>query len=328
MKKFPLVLLTMIAALLLNGSAPPPPLDPTLLRELEGLRAHGVTHRFLDNDLVEVKQDWSGTSRVFSLRQPSEAQILAWADTHGVPVLTINPNTIDTSRFTGWYRYWTQVPLSNDILIGLVAGDVNRNGKTEVYGNYHDFNSIDFETRAYEIDSLGGINLIYNYGQPRPGPSRLLADVDKDSLLEVTFTLGGVLSHYEQVTRSELPISFRFSHQRYQGNLGVGITGNYIGDLDGDASTDFLYQGTEPDSSDTTRGIAKTYVAEYDSQANNFQRVWGQQLHRGLGGFAVADFDLDRRKDFVASSVFGNVYVVENSGNNQYQLVWKTVCRL
>ena len=69
--------------------------------------------------------------------------------------------------------------------------------------------------------------------------------------------------------------------------------------------------------------MVKTYVAEYDPQLNNFARVWSQALFGALGGFAVDDFDLDGRKEFVASDLFGRVYVVENTGDNAYQLVMR-----
>ncbi|MBX2991661.1 MAG: T9SS type A sorting domain-containing protein [Bacteroidetes bacterium] len=310
--------------LLLGGQVSSPLYRSPLYPQLEALKERGMTYRLLDNDLVEVKQEWSGMSRVFSLRMPSDQEIRAWAQARGIPIIEIDPNAIDTSRFTGWYRYWTQVPLSNDVLLPLVVADINRNGKPEVYGSFRNFASTDFETRTYEVDSAGEVMLVHNYGQPRPGVSRLAVDADSDSLLEVVFTLGGILKDYEQSTMSHFPTELRFSYQRYQSPaVGPGLTGIFMGSLDGDGFVDFLYMGSEPDSADTTRGIVKQYVAEFDPVLGNFRRVWSQALHPNLGGFAVGDFDSDEKMDFVSSSLFGNVYLVANTGNDQYQLVWQ-----
>jgi len=314
-----------LTTLLFGGQVSSPLYRSPLYPQLEALKQHGMTYRLLDNDLVEVKQEWSGVSRIFSLRVPDEQQIRAWAQAREIPILEIDPNAIDTSRFTGWYRYWTTVPLSNDVLLPLVVADINRNGRPEVYGSFRDFASTDFETRVYEIDTNNGSAiLVHNYGQPRPGVSRLAVNADSDSLLEVAFTLGGILKNYEQSTISNLPTELRFSYQRYQSPaVGPGLTGIFMGSLDGDGFVDFLYMGSEPDSTDTTRGIVKQYVAEYDPMLGNFRRVWGQAIHPNLGGFAIGDFDLDGKMDFVSSSLFGNVYLVTNTGNDQYQLVWQ-----
>jgi hypothetical protein len=40
-------------------------------------------------------------------------------------------------------------------------------------------------------------------------------------------------------------------------------------------------------------------------------------------GFAINDFDGDGRKEFVSTRVFGNIHVVETTGNNQYVWTWR-----
>lgn len=309
--------------LLLGGELHSPIQQASLQRELQELRQQGAFVRFLDNSTVEVSDPVSGLKRVKTLQEPSEAEIRAWALARGIPILEIDPRAIDTSRFTGWYRYWTTVPISKGLGEPMVVGDVDRNARVEAYGSHFDSTNREPTTRIYEIDSAGNVQLRFIYSPPSPGISRLMVNVNNDSLTEVMFTANGLFSDYEQATTSELPTALRFVHQQFTGNVGAGFTGIFVGSLDGDGRTDFLYVGSERDSSDTTRGVVKQYVAEYDAQLNNFRRVWGIRLHPNLGGFAVADFDLDGRKEFVSSSVFGNVYVVENLGDDQYQLVWQ-----
>jgi hypothetical protein len=100
-----------------------------------------------------------------------------------------------------------------------------------------------------------------------------------------------------------------------------GFTGIYIGHLDGDQSTDFLYKGSEEPS------ISKIYVAEYNADSNNFVRVWSTTFvpgsQSGIGGFSVNDFDNDGLQEFVVSNFFGEVFVTENLGDDDYAVTWQ-----
>jgi hypothetical protein len=322
-------LLLAFAVLLLGGELHSPVQEASLQRELQELRQQGVSVRFLDNAAVEVSDPVSGLKRVKTVQEPSEVEIRAWADTHGVPILEIDPTMVDTTRFAGWYHYWGQVPLSNGKELPLVVADVNRNALAEFYGSYRDSGQFDFQTRMYEVDTNLVIAFSFTYtplpvGQPRPGPSRLQTDVDYDSLLEVTFLYSGVESNYEQETATGLPLTLNFAHQRYQ-IQDPGFSGIYVGSLDGDTLTDFLYKGSEPDSS--MFGRTKVYVAEYNPDSNNFVRVWSTDYDFGsvsaLGGFGVGDFDGDGRAEFVASGISGGVYLVENQSDNTYLYSWQ-----
>src|SRR5206468_4870985 len=107
------------------------------------------------------------------------------------------PNAIDTSQYAGWYVYWNRIPISNGFGTSLVVGDVNKDGRAEVYGDYR----IDlfFQSRIYQIDSGGNPSLVYIY-DPRPGVARDLLDADGDSLAEIAFSFSGLISDFEQST--------------------------------------------------------------------------------------------------------------------------------
>jgi hypothetical protein len=325
MNRKTLHLLLAFAVLLLGGELHTPVQEASLQRELQELRQQGVSVRFLDNAAVEVRDPVSGLKRVKTVQEPSEVEIRAWASARGIPILEIDPATIDTNQWSGWYRYWTQVPITNNLGTPTVVGDANRDGKTEVYGPYRQFTSTDFETRCYQIDSLGVPTLVFNY-VPRQGNSQQMVDVDGDSLLEVAFTIGGQLNDFEQDSRNGFPTRLNFSHERYERG-SFGYTGIYLGSLDGDQLIDFLYKGSEADSTDTTRGVGKTYVGEYDSQVNNFRRVWSKKLsataESSVGGYATGDFDVDGKTEFIASELFGQVHLVENIGDNSYVETWR-----
>jgi hypothetical protein len=325
MKQFLIWLLTLFAMVPLQSFSPQVQ-GGTHQRDLDALTKRGFTYRMLDNDMIELTDPLSGEKQLKSLQEPSEAQIRSWAAARGIPILEIDPNTIDTSKYTGWYNYWASVPLGNSFGNPLIVGDLNHNGQVDMYGAYKDTFSLDtYQARLYEIDSVGSFFFRYQY-LPRPGISRWISDADKDSLKEVCWQLSGIVSGYEQHSPDSLPLYRSFAHDMYYLNSSSGLTGIYIGNLDTDSLTDFLYQGSEPDLNDTNIAVAKTFVAEYDPALRTFVRVWSTQFGPGGGaaGFSVGDFDNDGRMEFVATrGLSGRVYVAENTGDNQYATIWQ-----
>lgn len=325
--KAPLIL-SIGFTLLMGGTVPSPFQRPDIQHDLAALTKRGFTFRMLDNDLIELTDPVSGEKHLKSLREPSEASIRSWAAAKGVPILEIDPTQVDTTRYAGWYNYWTEVPLSNSEGQPLVVADLDRNGKPEVYGGYHDYTSQDFEARVYEIDSNGGVQFRHKY-VPRPGVSILSADVNQDSLSEILWSRGGGLYDYEQPAADSLPTILRFRHEQFKGGVDPGYTGIYVGSLDGDNLTDLLYKGSEPDSANPNQGISKVYVAEYNPDSNDFIRAWSSDYGfngnvSAIGGFAVDDFDGDGRKEFVVShELSGQVFVTENVGDNTFQQTWR-----
>lgn len=324
-RKTPLVIFA-AAILLLGGQLSSPIQRSSLQSELAQLVQRGLTYRFLDNTLVEITNPLSGGKKLKSLQEPSEADIRSWATVRGVPILEINPSQIDTNQYAGWYDYWTEVPLSNLFGNPLVVGDLDQNGKPEVYGVYLD-PSTNYETRVYQVDDTGSVLRLYTYPSLY-GISRYQTNTDRDSLKEIAFTLIGVLYDLEQSSPFSLPVILNFQHNRYQGGIDPGHTGIFIGNLDGDTLTDFLYKGSERDSSDSTMRSGKIYVSEFNPDSNNFVRVWATQFVQGqqstTAGFAVEDFDRDGKMEFaVSEGLRGRVFFAENVVDNNYAQVWQ-----
>jgi hypothetical protein len=271
-----------------------------------------------------VSDPVSGLKRVKTLQEPSETAIRAWAAARGVPILEIDPRTLDTTRWSRWYRYWTQVPLSNGFGTPLLVGDVDQNNKPEVYGNYHAFTSRDFEGHIYEIDSTGHVQLLYVL--PQRGITTNFLDRDRDSLVEVAMFLGDSTYFYEQRASGELPIIRQPSHANWEYTGSAIFTYDVFAHLDDDTAIDYLYRGSErhpnPDSI-----VVKTYVAEYNLALNRFQRVWDKQIapfrESSLGGYVAGDFDGDARMEFIATEARGRVYLFENAGNNNFEMTWR-----
>jgi hypothetical protein len=271
-------------------------------QDLEAFSRRGIEYESAGTDLIRLRDRSTGESRIVSLREPDVEAIRTWADTEGVPILEIDPALIDTSLFENWYYPWIDVPVSNSS-VPVLIGDLNGNGRPEFYGSFKDFTT-DIQTHVYEIDSLGVPQLAFNY-EPRPGVARSFVDADQDSLWEITFSLAGVFSDFEQESISELPTTFRFSHDTYRSTVQGVFTGIVFGRLDDDDAIDFLYSGSEEDSA--SNPSVNTYVAEYNADSTNFVRVWSQNFRSGseLCGYPVSDFDDDASKEFVVSVAEG-----------------------
>ncbi len=322
MKKTLAVFFFALAVLLLGGQFSAPIQRASLQRELETLKQQGLSYKFLDNKTIEVSEEPSGLRRIKTLNEPSEAEIRAWAAARNVPILEIDPTTIDTNRFTGWFKYRTTLPLSNGFGSPLIVGDIDRNGKPEVYGIFKSYTS-DFESHIYEVDSSGILSLLYNY-VPRLGPSRQFVNVDNDSLAEIVFAFGIYEYDFEQTSPTALPTAFKLRVAR-DSVFGSIFTGIFIGDLDNNGLTDFVNTGGIPDSA-SGQPLRKVFVKEFDSTRNSFATIWSSQFDQPLGnygGFTAGDFDGDGKQEFQFSEIAGKVYVVEAAGIHSYATTWR-----
>jgi hypothetical protein len=90
-----------VSVLLLSGTQPLPRRTPQFERELAELTQRGITHRFLDDNTIELTDPLSGFTRIKTLQEPSTAEIYTWANDKGIPILEIDPTTIDTNQYTG-----------------------------------------------------------------------------------------------------------------------------------------------------------------------------------------------------------------------------------
>ncbi len=309
---------------LLTRGDTPLPIDPRLQEELNQLKKRGISYQYIQPGLIELREEWSGLKFVRSLNEPSVKEIYAWADTEGVPILEVDPTLIDTSIYSGWYLFLNELPVSNGSN-PLVISDTDENGLLEAYGAFKDYLG-DYKSRIYELTQDGQSTFRYEY-VPRRGSSLQFSDVDHDSLHEVSFWLGDSIYLYEQPGADSLPTRADFSYAMWR-YPGTGLWTNvHIANLDGDSLVDFLYRGSDVDTTEPPGFRYGTYVAEYDPVRNVFGDVWSTELssygESGVGGYDVGDYDGDGFVEFLASSWRGNVWVVENVGDNSYGLVWQ-----
>ena len=126
-----MLLILMPLAVCMEGSTPSSHQSSLLQRELASLTQRGATYRILDNGWVEIQNPLTKlrygmpTDPLIPPRQPRYA---------GLPTLTVDLTTIDTNQFSWKYHYMSTISVTGIQGYELHAGDLDRNGKYEVYG--------------------------------------------------------------------------------------------------------------------------------------------------------------------------------------------------
>jgi hypothetical protein len=231
----------------------------------------------------------------------------------------IDLTTIDTALYYYKYSYWTEVPLHNSEFDHLLVGDVNNNGRPDLYGSRKFFWS-DFEpVTIYELNEYG--NFDYKCQYDSVTKSRNIYDVNCDGLAEVHLSTSGNLGiprqqrFFSMISPDSLAKELNFIFAPYTSQSQLNDL--ELGDLDGDEFTDLLFvRALEPD----------IHIYEYNPTLNNFDSVYQFNVYEdppwANAGFSIADFDLDGKTDMVFGTGKGAVYVLENEGNNQYTNSW------
>ena len=231
----------------------------------------------------------------------------------------IDLTTIDTTLYYQKYKFWQEVPIHNADFECLRIGDVNRNGKPELYGSRKFFES-DYEPiTVYELNNSGIFDDIFQYDSVFL--ARSIYDVDRDGKEDVLLTLPPILGTGNQQrffckeNDSSLAeqLDFILDYEPYQ------LDDITLGDFDGDSYTDMLFDKS---------GWPDFHILEYNPVTNNFDSVYRFDVPESApwdeGGYSIGDFDHDGKKDIVFGTIEGNVYVIENEGNNQYINTWQS----
>ncbi len=225
---------------------------------------------------------------------------------------------IDTTLYHHKYQYWQEVPIHNWDFECLRIGDVNNNGRIELYGSREYFWSEFEPVTIYELNAYGHFDFKYQYDSVLT--ARNIYDVNKDGQEEVLLTMTPYYGAGNEQRFFSKPTSKSFAtHLNFIYMLGTGAQLDDItfGDFDDDNYTDMLFNRW---------GKPYVHILEYNPVINNFDSVYrfdtGEPAPYDEGGFSVADFDLDGKTDMVFGTGRGNVFVLENEGDNQYTNSW------
>ena len=99
--------------------------------------------------------------------------------------------TIDTTLYYQKYSYWQTVPLGN--FRTLLVGDVNKNGRPELYGQVKDYWTDYTDIMAFELNTNGKFESVFSYDSTVIAGN--IYDIDKDGKEELRLAKNLSLIH-------------------------------------------------------------------------------------------------------------------------------------
>jgi hypothetical protein len=246
--------------------------------------------------------------------RPDAERIISYSPTFDSTIIDLT--TIDTTLYYHKYSFWQEVPLSNADFDYLRIGDINNNGKPELYGLRKYFESGFEPITVYELNKSGLFQEIYQYDTVIVAVN--IYDVNNDGWPEVHLTTSGWFGppqqrFFSKPTDTSLATELNITFSPYPEQFPT-LYNQTLGDFDKDGYTDLLF---------SRASTPYVYIFEYNPFINNFDSVYRFEAMDGKGGFSVGDFDLDGKTDIVFATINGSVYVLENEGDNQYTNSWQ-----
>lgn len=244
----------------------------------------------------------------------------------------INLSDYDSTQFHKLYKLYTKFDLGNKSSYPMIVSDADNDDRIEFYGTWlstdtlnhiragifeYDGNISFSKHKLFIDDSINYYNSI--------GDS--LSDFDNDGKLEINFcknnqvngSINNGFANFEANEFNTIPDSLNFIVNNFPANSGS----IRFSDVDDDELVDFLAVGNV----DSIYNYYTPYIAEYDPKINTFKIVYifYPPTKTFIYNFGIGDIDNDGKNDFVCCSWDGDVFVIENIGDNQYELVWSTL---
>ncbi|MBL1213998.1 MAG: hypothetical protein HND52_11625 [Ignavibacteriae bacterium] len=117
----------------------------------------GITLEYLEGDRLSVNYDGMKT-RIFYIGDKKPPKT-----THkDVPSFVFDISELDTADFNHRYSFWQEVPIASSFFSPTV-GDIDNDGRTEIYGYKKDFFTEQSEVYCYEQDNSGIFQSVYKY---------------------------------------------------------------------------------------------------------------------------------------------------------------------
>jgi len=260
----------------------------------------------IEKDVYKLENKTTGDSWVEDFSEGTKNR-----SNENIDSMVIEIFSIDTSLYTGMYKHWLDMDISN-LVNGILINDFNSNGLVELYANRTRYNLPSLSPGVFELDTSGEkFNQIFTYPDTVRIPSSYY-DVDKDGLLDILFRnsqSGRSAIFFTQSTIYSLPSTPYFSYPPAE-NLQVMFP--TFGDFDKNGKVDFAYEG-----------LGKTmYIAEFNPAIANFDSVYSFTSINTIGGITIGDFDMNGKTDIITSNVWGDVHLIEAQGAHQYVNVW------
>ena len=221
---------------------------------------------------------------------------------------------LSDSAFSSMCTFSQEVPISDGSFRPPLAGDLNQNGKPELYG-YQKVYAVPeqwIHGLVYEADTTGIFRLAYSYPDSIIDPLAIY-DIFGDGRSAI---VQHVANNQDFVFRPSgqggLPTNLCFDFNPYARTSQMNHP--TFGDFDGNGKTDVVFGLMAPN---------QTFISEYNQQTNSIDTVYSfAQPDVFADGFSVGDYDQDGKTDIVEGSVNGYVYLIKTLGVHQYRNVW------
>ncbi|PIQ09859.1 MAG: hypothetical protein COW71_04725 [Ignavibacteriales bacterium CG18_big_fil_WC_8_21_14_2_50_31_20] len=239
----------------------------------------------------------------------------------------IYPDFVDTTQFNNMYEYYATVPVGTTAPIPIIAGDINKNGRAELYGErYNSYQKIN-ERGIYEYNP----NLeLFEHKADLPWDSissyvdfTQIYDINEDGSEDIFIT--GSLQVYDSIPPINVARTFKLDDKT---NLPTKIDFDYKqcnqmndplwGEYDKREGTDLFYCGESCD--------LRVAAARYNKSTNSAETVFVYLVPEDifyLAGTSNGDIDNDGFADLVTGGFRGDVVVFEYQEDIQnYKDVW------
>ena len=248
----------------------------------------------------------------YSLSTPGQEQIQ-------IDSTIIDLQTIDTSLYSDKYKFWQEIDVSDADFRPVVIGDVNKNGRAEIYGYTKSFEMPQGQPISiFELDTAGFFKKVYQYPDTM-WFAQTIFDVEKNGNQELLM-YGNASNGYVEgfafrpPSSGKLPTAFAYWYSREFGHAQINHP--MLGDFDKDGKTDVVYNSSP--------SVLSLFIDEFNPITNSFDSVYKWDVNKYIDGHSTGDFDMDGKTDIVLGSSDGDVYVVEAQGPGLYQKVWQS----
>lgn len=284
----------------------------SIQEKLDELSRLGVQYKYLDETTIELSDSLTSYSSIKTIKETNTQEIYNWAQSKDIPVIDFDPALIDTNKWAGWYDYWAYVRIGNNVRIPTQVQDFDNNGFPEMYGPFGIVGNS--ENRIFEVYPNGTSNQRYIYTNPAPIMSTHITDVDSNGLKEIVFARETYNYFFEQSDLLSLPINLKFIFNKHNGYAHY-LSDEIFADMDGDSMLDFVHRGSDT----SLTQVYNFYVSEYNPLLNNFEKKWffapDDDFYDGID---VGDYDGDGKMEYILSSIWGQIRIIENIDDDIY----------
>jgi hypothetical protein len=265
---------------------------------------------YVEPTVLKMTHKLTGFVRYFDIRERQVDFNTLFDDVQVIDLINA-----DTSLYNHLYTYQSTIPVAGTAGYPLIIGDFNHNNRLDFAGVHftvNDTGTIDAAIAEMDDDTTFTLRKRYDF-QEIPIPP---TDLNNDGLLELNFKKGKWMNNLISSSPDSFPDSLNTSYCMWE-VIGGGIGHEHFLDLDKDGNLDLLYRGADT----LPPWGTKLFVAEYDSLTNLFVKKFSIRPSTfSVSNFSIDDFDNDSFTEFAMGSIFGDVFVIENTGNDSYAL--------